>query len=61
MTDRSAVAAFVSGVRTKAGLSQYQLAALLGVRQSAVSQWERGVTEPLGGHLFALPLCVNLQ
>ncbi len=54
MTDRSAVAAFVSGVRTKAGLSQYQLAALLGVRQSAVSQWERGVTEPLGGHLFAL-------
>ncbi|HZC99880.1 MAG TPA: helix-turn-helix transcriptional regulator [Actinomycetes bacterium] len=27
-------------------MSQVELAAALGIRQSSVSQWERGVTEP---------------
>jgi DNA-binding transcriptional regulator YiaG len=48
------LAAFICGVRNQAGLSQTELADLLGVCQAAVSQWERGVTEPHGGHLFTL-------
>lgn len=31
--------------RKRAGLSQVDLAKLLGIRQSSVSQWERGATE----------------
>jgi transcriptional regulator with XRE-family HTH domain len=57
MTDRPTpptLAAFICRVRRQAGLSQTELADLLGVRQTAVSQWERGVTEPYGGHLYAL-------
>jgi transcriptional regulator with XRE-family HTH domain len=54
MTELPMLAAFICRIRTQAGLSQSGLAALLGVRQSAVSQSERGITEPFGGHLFAL-------
>jgi DNA-binding transcriptional regulator YiaG len=54
MTDAPTVAAFIRRVRTQAGLSQADLAAVVGVNQAAVSQWERGTTEPFGGHLFLL-------
>jgi HTH-type transcriptional regulator / antitoxin HipB len=40
--------------RRRAGLSQAELAAALGVRQSSVSQWERGSTRPSTDHLLAL-------
>ena len=33
-------------LRVSQNLSQAQLAALLGVNQTAVSQWERGVVSP---------------
>lgn len=31
-------------------MSQYQLAELVGVQQSAVAKWERGVAEPRMAH-----------
>ncbi len=41
-------------LRTQAGLSQKELADLLHVNQTAVSQWERGVTYPNMPTLLAL-------
>ena len=40
--------------RRRADLSQGELADRLGIRQSSVSQWERGTTEPAGRRLVAL-------
>jgi DNA-binding transcriptional regulator YiaG len=54
MTDAPTVAAFIRRVRTQAGLSQADLAGVVGVNQTAVSQWERGTTQPFGGHLFLI-------
>lgn len=36
----------VASIRTKLGLSQAQLAALLGVHALTVSKWERGLLRP---------------
>jgi putative transcriptional regulator len=36
----------VTNVRTRLGLSQAQLAALLGVHTLTVSKWERGLSRP---------------
>jgi transcriptional regulator with XRE-family HTH domain len=44
----------IRAARRRAGLSQVELAELLGVRQSSVSQWERGSTMPSTVHLLAL-------
>ncbi len=44
----------IRAARRRAGLSQAELAELLGVRQSSVSQWERGSTKPSTIHLLAL-------
>ncbi len=38
----------------RAGMSQGQLAEALGIRQSSVSQWERGTTAPTGRRLRVL-------
>ncbi len=46
--------AAVREARLAAGLSQQDLAAALGVRQSSVSQWERGSTAPTTLHLLRL-------
>jgi transcriptional regulator with XRE-family HTH domain len=40
--------------RRAAGMAQEDLAAALGVRQSSVSQWERGTTAPTTRHLLGL-------
>jgi DNA-binding transcriptional regulator YiaG len=40
--------------RTRARMSQVELAAALGIRQSSVSQWERAVTEPSTQNLLDL-------
>lgn len=37
---------FISALRTKKGLSQYQLGALVGVSDKAVSKWENGASKP---------------
>ncbi len=36
----------IKNLRNRAGLKQYELAELVGVHQTAVSQWEKGRTEP---------------
>lgn len=60
MADRTrSLATAIRAARQQAGISQEQLARLVGVRQGAVSMWERGRTEPSGwrmaGLLGALP------
>ena len=50
----SPTAAALRAARQRTGLSQAELAELLGVRQSSVSQWERGLTVPSGPHLVRL-------
>lgn len=37
---------FISALRVERGLSQYQLGALVGVSDKAVSKWENGVSKP---------------
>lgn len=37
---------FISALREKKGLSQYQLGALVGVTDKAVSKWENGASKP---------------
>lgn len=37
---------FISALRERCGLSQYQLGALVGVSDKAVSKWENGVSKP---------------
>ena len=44
----------IRAARVEACMNQVELAAALGVRQSSVSQWERGVTKPLTPNLLAL-------
>ena len=46
--------AAIRAARKAAELSQQDLAAALGVRQSTVSQWERGGTTPRTKHLLGL-------
>jgi transcriptional regulator with XRE-family HTH domain len=45
---------FLRRVRERAGLTQVEFAELLGIRQSSISQWERGVARPDGAHQFDL-------
>jgi transcriptional regulator with XRE-family HTH domain len=54
MTQQSFLSEAIRSARRRADLSQLQLAELLGVRQSSVSQWERGSTRPSTVHLLAL-------
>ena len=37
---------FISAMRERSGLSQYQLGALVGISDKAVSKWENGVSKP---------------
>src|SRR6266545_4619264 len=48
------LAAAIRVARQQADLSQGELAERLGIRQSSVSQWERGTTEPTGRRLIGL-------
>lgn len=49
-----ALATAIRVARQQADLSQGELAERLGIRQSSVSQWERGTTEPTGRRLVGL-------
>ncbi|HZD74286.1 MAG TPA: helix-turn-helix transcriptional regulator [Actinomycetota bacterium] len=51
---RGWLATKIRQARKRAGMSQVELAAALGIRQSSVSQWERGVTEPSTQNLLDL-------
>ena len=46
----------VHQLRYRLGLSQRELAALLGVRQQTVSDWERGLHAPQGASRLLLSL-----
>jgi transcriptional regulator with XRE-family HTH domain len=54
MSEQSYLSEAIRSARKRAGLSQVELARLLGVQQSSVSQWERGSTKPSTMHLLAL-------
>ncbi|HZD02106.1 MAG TPA: helix-turn-helix transcriptional regulator [Actinomycetes bacterium] len=54
MSEQRYLSTAIRSARRRAGLSQVELAELLGVRQSSVSQWERGSTKPSTVHLLAL-------
>ncbi len=45
---------FLHELRTRTGLTQYQLGALVGVSDKAVSKWENGSSKPKSGILFKL-------
>jgi transcriptional regulator with XRE-family HTH domain len=48
-------------LRTARGLSQTDVAALVDVRQGAVSSWERGAVRPSVEHLDALARVFNVE
>jgi transcriptional regulator with XRE-family HTH domain len=54
MSEQNYLSEAIRSARRRAGLSQVELAKLLGVRQSSISQWERGSTKPSTVHLLAL-------
>jgi transcriptional regulator with XRE-family HTH domain len=54
MSEQQYLSRAIRTARRRAGLSQVELAELLGVRQSSVSQWERGSTKPSTVHLLTL-------
>lgn len=45
---------FLHELRMRTGLTQYQLGALVGVSDKAVSKWENGSSKPKSGILFNL-------
>ncbi len=51
---RGELGAAIRQARVGAGRSQAELAEVLGVRQSSVSQWERGSTAPAARHVLGL-------
>jgi transcriptional regulator with XRE-family HTH domain len=56
MIEQTPLSKAIRSARRRAGLSQVELARLLGVRQSSVSQWERGSTKPSTVHLLTLAI-----
>ena len=51
----------LAAARRERKISQRALADLVGVRQTAVTQWERGATTPRNHHVFALERALRLQ
>ena len=45
---------FLHELRSRRGLTQYQLGALVGVSDKAVSKWENGSSEPSTTNLIAI-------
>src|SRR6266540_2224573 len=50
----------LADARRRRRLSQRALGAAVGVRQSAVTQWERGITTPKIEHVFAVEQALGL-
>jgi HTH-type transcriptional regulator, cell division transcriptional repressor len=51
----------LAAARRERKLSQRALAELIGVRQTAVAQWERGSTTPRNQHVFAVERILRLS
>ena len=52
---------FISALRERCGLSQYQLGALVGVTDKAVSKWETGRSAPDVSLLMPLAEILNVS
>lgn len=52
---------FISALRERRGLSQYQLGALVGVSDKAVSKWENGVSKPRIGMIRKLSEVLDIS
>jgi transcriptional regulator with XRE-family HTH domain len=48
------IGAKIKELRIEKGLSQMQLAQLIGVSQKAIDYWERNVNEPKASYIIAL-------
>lgn len=48
---------FISALRVRRGLSQYQLGALVHVSDKAVSKWENGASKPRMNTMVKLAEC----
>ena len=51
----------IKELRIEKGLSQMQLAKLIGVSQKAVDYWERNVNEPKASYIIALVKALELS
>ena len=47
----------IKELRIEKGLTQAQLASLIGVSQKAIDYWERNVNEPKASYIIALVKC----
>ena len=60
MTPHQITGRLIRKERKKAGLSQGQLAASIGVKKSAVCRWERGYRAPSHEKLVLIALALNV-
>ena len=51
----------IKELRLEKGLSQMQLAKLIGVSQKAVDYWERSVNEPKASYIIALVRALDVS
>ena len=51
----------IKELRVERGLTQAQLAKLIGVTQGAVYFWEKGINEPTAGYLIKLARLFNVS
>jgi transcriptional regulator with XRE-family HTH domain len=51
----------IYGARRKAGLTQAEVAAAIGVSQSLISDWEKGNTVPLAINIYQLARLFNIS
>jgi transcriptional regulator with XRE-family HTH domain len=58
--DRVSAGKRLKAARDAAGLTQYKLAGLVGVRDETVSRWEKGETSPSTDHYPALAKALGL-
>jgi uncharacterized protein len=56
-----AFAKMLKDIRTKAGLSQTELAKKAGLSQNAISAWEKGIREPSWAAVQALCAAMGLD
>lgn len=48
-------------LRTELGLSQQQLAKIVGVSQKAIDFWEKGINEPKASYIVGLAKAFNVS
>ena len=60
MSERASFAHALATARRRQQMSQRALAEAIGVRQSCITQWERGRTRPSNQHVFAVEQALKL-